>query len=512
MESPLPFNAPVRCLRGHANATRAKWAANLLRRLPGQTEPRKSDRNSHHLTWAQIADRMEAICVAGTPEGSIEVAGAAIRDENIFNLYSHAAAFYHTAVESDPFPWRDVLNLIAERPELSFGGVPPEAFARYSFTWQERERLRLATGIYKDVPWTLPPVQDHFVHISTQSQGTVAFTETDEKGARDIQTPMKAGRYLKKFYQHLSDTEVEELQARVFKDDDIHISTSPDDIERAFVTGPQSCMSGDATRWGSKVVAHPARAYGNGDLALAHITNRKGKCSARAVVWPAKKLYFKTYGDPKLAVALEKMGYHQGDNFCFQGAKLKVIPNGNGTALCPHIDGNLKFSITEDDEHLVVDQRGSYAPPAGGAGYISIPIKVECGCGCGHKARADHLICVNQFADRKLQLRWAPVCVDKALAEGKLARCRHDSSYHTPDQMVQVHASSRAAQRQYARRNAERVAFRCASNGEYYTFDHFQAHPDMTGQIWELENYRNKVKTHRQASDGTWVARESSAA
>lgn len=504
----------MRCLRGHANAIRAKWCANLLRRLPDPDVKRYTRDYRYQLSWSEIADRMEAICYTNTPDGTIEIAGQAIGPEQIFALHDTFAAFYPTASEHDPFPWRDAIYLIGDRiDDLNLYHMPPEAFERFQFTWQERERLRLATGLYRDVPWTLPPIDGHFAHISVQNQGTIAFTETDEKGKRDIQTPMKAGRYLKKFYQHLSDAQIEELQALVFKDDEVRFSTDPDEIEKAYITGPQSCMSGDASRWGGKVVAHPARAYGNGDLALAHITNKKGKCSARAVVWPAKKVYFRAYGDPKLVAALQRLGYQQGSNFCFQGAKLRLIPNGgNGTVLAPHIDGNLRFDA-KDDDFIVIDQRGPYAPPAGGAGYMSVPTKVPCGCGCGHKERADHLVCVNAYSERRLQQRWTENCADNAFNEGRLGKCRHDGSYHTLDNMVRVHvSSSRTSTRDYCRRNAERVAFRCASNGEFYTFEHFQAHPDLLGQIWELENYRNKVKTHRQQNDGQWVQRESHAA
>ena len=64
------------------------------------------------------------------------------------------------------------------------------------------------------MPWAdkLPAIPDHYAHLSTANPGLIAFTDTPEKAAADIQTPIKPGRYLARFYPNLASHEVRDLQ------------------------------------------------------------------------------------------------------------------------------------------------------------------------------------------------------------------------------------------------------------------------------------------------------------
>ncbi len=79
--------------------------------------------------------------------------------------------------------------------------------------WRQRELGRFFTGYYERVPWDkeIEPIKDHFVHLAKKFPGQIAYTPQDTQGRHDMQTIDQPGRYLKKFYPHLSDDKIAEL-------------------------------------------------------------------------------------------------------------------------------------------------------------------------------------------------------------------------------------------------------------------------------------------------------------
>lgn len=219
--------------------------------------------------------------------------------------------------------------------------------------WRERERTRLLDGTYRPLPWSdrkwwteLNDIhKDHFPHISVQKQVLIAYTESKEKGVADIQTPIKPGRYLEKFFKDKIDEHaIRELCcviASKFETQDLIVTFDPDEIEEIYLTGPSSCMSKPKESYGTPV--HPTRAYGGTNLALAYL-RRKGRVVARCVVWPEKKLHNTIYGDAALmTTVLKKEGYKLGS---MAGAKMMKIPHRvnaqEGVYVIPHVDGIAK--------------------------------------------------------------------------------------------------------------------------------------------------------------------------
>src|ERR1700688_3972190 len=70
--------------------------------------------------------------------------------------------------------------------------------------WKEREESKFLAGEYKPVPWQheewakRDELKFHYPHISKDNERMIAFTETQIKGIRDVQTRMKPGKYLEK--------------------------------------------------------------------------------------------------------------------------------------------------------------------------------------------------------------------------------------------------------------------------------------------------------------------------
>ena len=225
--------------------------------------------------------------------------------------------------------------------------------SRYSETraWQRRESGRFDDGTYQRVPWHADDAYpDHFVHVSVDAPGMIAYTASAEHGHLDRQTRTKPGRYLERFYP---DTPLEQRQAWIklcaYVPDTLTIATSADEIEFVYrhaecvksCMGPDSHSGCDVGRNGE---THPVRVYGDSDLALAYIGPRENAV-ARCIVWPAKLLYSRVYGAHRLECLLEQAGYRQGS---MSGARIRRIDADQGGLLMPYIDGVSTAADTGD--------------------------------------------------------------------------------------------------------------------------------------------------------------------
>jgi hypothetical protein len=218
--------------------------------------------------------------------------------------------------------------------------------------WRAREAQRLRDETYSPLPWTLEPIPDHFAHVSIDKGSMVAFTPDEAKGQIDIQTRMKPGRYLAKFYPHLTGDEVRALAVELDKANEVRFAETADDMETVYTNGPNSCMSHDASDYASPI--HPVRVYAAGDLAVAYLSSvalgeDDFRASARALCWPAKKLYGRIYGDSgRLAPALAALGYEEGE---LDGAKVRKVRHGSLYVL-PYIDGCQ--SVEDHGSHFTI--------------------------------------------------------------------------------------------------------------------------------------------------------------
>jgi hypothetical protein len=243
--------------------------------------------------------------------------------------------------------------------------------------WRHREAEALYTEKYTCLPkewleleWTKGSVIDpsspnfHYPHISVHEAHMLAFTENDEKGVRDIQKRMKAGRYLKQFFgdklnELYGDKEANAIIARMAAQfghlampDEVKFATTPDEIERVYTNGPTSCMSHSECDYSSD--QHPVRVFGAGDLAVAYIEREGRGITARALCWPERKVWVRIYGDEhRLAPALRYQGFSQGGNDCLDGAKLLKIKQGRAFVM-PYIDYH--DCAGPDGEFLVIGQ------------------------------------------------------------------------------------------------------------------------------------------------------------
>lgn len=230
-----------------------------------------------------------------------------------------------------------------------------------SESWKARETARFACGEYMETPWdrqvwfrASPHYHLHFLHLSQKNPNRLAYTESGDKGIADSQTPIKPGRYLKKYFgDTLTESDIAMWSAKVSllgHCDGFKIAKSEDEIERVYCAGPRSCMGYSADHYDSRV--HPVRVYGDSDISLAYL-ERDESISARCLIWEANKVRSTIYGDggtyaDELKRLLEEAGYSRGT---FNGATIQRIAHNPGFVL-PYFDN--AAGVNDCGDHLII--------------------------------------------------------------------------------------------------------------------------------------------------------------
>ncbi len=246
--------------------------------------------------------------------------------------------------------------------------------------WKAREIDRLESGYYESVPWNgeswftqSPHYTTHYCHMSRDRSAMVAFTESDSKGRDDKQKRIRPGRYLTEFFGTpdsngncvLNSDSIRYWAGKVSiacgESDSVSFARTPDDIERVYIEGPESCMSHAPDDYSGP--CHPTRVYGAGDLAVAYL-ERESSIAARCISWPEKKIFGRVYGDggiwaAQLKELLSNMGYHHScDASEWHGARLLRIETDSDGFVAPYLD--IPGSLSDDGEYLIIDLRGEH--------------------------------------------------------------------------------------------------------------------------------------------------------
>ncbi|WP_187971141.1 hypothetical protein [Aquibium microcysteis] len=195
---------------------------------------------------------------------------------------------------------------------------------------------------------------EHLPRPSKAVPGNLAYYQSPAKRAADIETPIKPGRYLRKYFADiLSEDDIQRLgiawQAATMPPE-LHVTQDADEIEAVYrgrYNG--SCMHFGSGDWGGG--CHPARVYAGPDLGIAYIGERNS-AAARCLVWPEKKLYYpKWYGDyHRLELALGLAGWKAGSECDFEGARIRRFYDADGDF----------FTVPYCDTHDGAEDDGRY--------------------------------------------------------------------------------------------------------------------------------------------------------
>jgi hypothetical protein len=230
----------------------------------------------------------------------------------------------------------------------------------------------------------------------------LAYTASNEKGEKNVQTKIKPGRYLTMFFKDvLSEKEIAWFAARHanptlvesrWSDYPLKFAHTPEDIAHVYQRGPTSCMD---VRNFHNADKNPTRVYGAGDLAIAYLEGapppRKRTTDltivARALVWPEKKIAGRVYPTPDyyehdgfssalesqecqqtLVDKLRTAGYAFGaeGKVTFDGAKLLRIPQDRAGSrkltkgfVVPFLDH--RYKVIDNGTFLEMRRREGYA-------------------------------------------------------------------------------------------------------------------------------------------------------
>lgn len=466
--------------QGRSAVEAATWTSWILahRRDLDLTAPHNCVSHKRTVTLQDIINRIAEITGDDIPRLSFEDAFKRYGDDTlaaqpVFNNIAWSTLWRH----DHAFPWENViLDIMGNIPK-----VTPDPIHLHSITWHEREEMRLAFGIYARPSWKLPPIPGHYAHVSIEESAFIAYTADEKKGERDIQTRIKPGRYLAKFYPDMDPELVNKTQAQVASlKNGVCFATTEDDILRVFKEGPQSCMSHDLGQYG--LSQHPVTAYADGDLHIAYLCDNRGRITARCTAWPEKKIYYQGYGDThKLNAGLNALGYRSGGEFCFEGAKIKrILDKRNPTRIIvPAIDGNRRFNPV-DKEWLVVASRGTYDYGTGAAGCITLDEPVAC-AKCAQEVQPKFLLEVH---------RYGRICKDCRNSLG-VAQCPGDPRhrYYALEDLREVRWD-RSQKYKFGPHALEARCFYCHGSKQWYGNNtHFGGVTMADGKRWEQKYF-----------------------
>jgi hypothetical protein len=378
-----------------------------------------------------------------------------------------------------------------------------------NIAWREREASLFADGTRKPLPqwWLESPWwvnnaeihADHFPHMSQKQEGKIAFTESPEKGAGDIQTVVSASRYLARYFglqrnkndmlfRILRDEEIAAISARFEAGDvEVKIGSTPEAFEDVYRraeyvcaenTSARSCMASSYGRFPH----HPAYVYGAGDLAIAYI-EKENVVIARAVIWPERKEFVRIYGNTftecvALRTYLEGEGYTQANHFV--GAKLLKIP-AHGEYLMPYIDGSdEEYKTCEDSgEHFIIAYEGEIdcALTGGTCEYGSVTHCSHCESRIGRH---------DESHDVRGEM-WCESCY-----ESETFYCDYEEETFPQSAGYEtVITNNRYTRHQtWNARAVQNNAFQCEATDTYYSCDDFtsiEVHTSSGVQIWCYE-------------------------
>jgi hypothetical protein len=252
--------------------------------------------------------------------------------------------------------------------------------------WQARERARLDDGTHTPL---IPELAQHckpghFAHVAKGDPRSLAYTKNEADGIRDIQKRMNVSAYLEAYAPTLDSyqrAELQRLHQNMAAETELLIATDGDDIQEVYQHHNDeggvgtSCMRHDLDEFqGSE---HPVQAYGDSDLAVAYTKDDRGRTTARAIIWPAKRCYSRMYGGDRYLPELKRLmmaaGYKPSSGYyghcsgasehSLAGARLRAIPDRNdrGRFIVPYVDEG-SIGILSDDRQWITIARGEDAP------------------------------------------------------------------------------------------------------------------------------------------------------
>lgn len=307
-------------------------------------------------------------------------------------------------------------------------------------SWHNREQARFDSGEYTPLHYVIARVvkeyeektnQKLFAHLSKKNPLLIAYTKDAIKGAQDKQSLLSIRAFIELIAGDMDKIgkdfliNVSQSYSAQFTQAEFLIAETESDIESVYTNHAKSgnigvsCMRYSAISFPSVKDRpyHPTRVYAAGDLAIAYKKDDDGLTTARALIWPSKKLYSRVYsasedGDSSFHAALRRAGYNKSRYYgheyeSMSGARLLRVENDKGNLVIPYLDE--VGCVSDNGENLIIERGGEH-----GAMETSGEIRLNsavCEC-CGSECDEDDLSTV--YTDSRMHdgESWCEHCRD----------------------------------------------------------------------------------------------------
>lgn len=347
------------------------------------------------------------------------IAAFNLKEKATGNLYSRCICGCGAATDK-PI----ILNSAEEAKDLikflKLDGWVPAVYVDDS--WKTREREKFRRGEYQvplwyDEPWYKADTTHfdrYYPHVAKASPDKISITDTPEKGMQDVQTPIAPGKYLKRFFgKVLTADEIKEWANKHTeewgKPLELIEAKTAEEMSTVYQmeAGFTSCMQKPIGMFSS--LLNPTYVYGNGNLVLGYIADRRGKLLARALMIPDRRLVGRVYGDVHRFRAAVKAKYgfetfSDNRNFAIlDQAETLAIRFDNGGFIMPYVDGPLYASHTSAEKFTLSHSTSNNARNTWGS------IGAACMCArCGTQIKQGRMYRV--FRDLTYHDVWVKWC------------------------------------------------------------------------------------------------------
>jgi len=387
-------------------------------------------------------------------------------------------------------------------------------------TWQQRELWKSRDYTYQCPVWEGEPwwqartdaLREHFTHMSLGNTALLAYTADAGTGHRDIQTPIKPGKYLTRYFSdvlnakqiaHLAKWQTTGERETEYTNEAawlVSYATTPDEIATIYRDGPSSCMD----RHYFSYEDCPARVYGAGDLAIAYLHNAdKTRIIGRCLVWPNRKAAGRIYPtacawgedgfsswadseDAGRALELRLIAANYGwdrDHKTFDGARIMKRKHNDGGYIMPYMDGN--YGVDDAGDQFVMTQSGEYECQQT-SGWIGEPTAPEYEYWCEQcEEGCNDTWAVNTRPGRYGGLNTMNMC--EYCRDNDAFRCEGDGDWYSTEEHRQVEVGGSTYRREYADNN---FAY-CASSEEYFYPNDEDAITMQNGDTWRASEFEN---------------------
>jgi hypothetical protein len=202
---------------------------------------------------------------------------------------------------------------------------------------------------------------------SSTDAGKIACWPTVADMKRNREIVMAPGRFFAAVYPHATPSEVQamaESYANHTRPPVVHFADDADDWCRVYASarGFSSCMAGT---WDKPQRINPIRfyVYPDNGLRLAYLTHNNkpdGETVARCIVNVKKKLAVRIYGDARLHIALDSLGYRVDAYGALSRVKCAAIVKQNHDLVAPYLDGVGRVEWDGSSEWCRIADDGNY--------------------------------------------------------------------------------------------------------------------------------------------------------